>query len=123
MPDPHRETDGETNGWWPPTWYRAGVEGQRASAARLLKEKLPEYMVSSASMPLDALPLTPNCKVDRDALLAPDARPGGEETYVAPWDETELKLATICAELLALEAPPIPTGSNPPDRRTEVVDF
>jgi len=68
-----------------------------------LKEKLPDYMVPSVFVPLDALPLTPTGKVDRRALPAPDGlRPELEREYVAPRTPTEEKLVAICAELLGI---------------------
>ena len=69
-----------------------------------LKEKLPEYMVPSAFVILDAFPLTPNGKVDRQALPAPDqARPELEESFVAPRSPAEELLAGMWAEVLGLE--------------------
>src|SRR5262249_5418355 len=69
-----------------------------------LRAKLPEYMVPAAFVVLDALPLSPNGKVDRKALPAPDhARPELEETYVAPRTPVELALADLWAEVLGLE--------------------
>jgi len=69
-----------------------------------LRQQLPEYMVPSAFVTLEALPLSPSGKVDRKALPAPDrSRPELEREYVAPRNETEAKLAAICAELLGLE--------------------
>ncbi|HVR96916.1 MAG TPA: amino acid adenylation domain-containing protein, partial [Thermoanaerobaculia bacterium] len=67
-----------------------------------LRERLPEYMVPSAFVVLDALPITPNGKVDRAALPAPDpARTDG--AYHEPRDPVEAELAEIWAELLGAE--------------------
>jgi amino acid adenylation domain-containing protein/non-ribosomal peptide synthase protein (TIGR01720 family) len=69
-----------------------------------LKEKLPEYMMPSAFMLLDALPLTHNGKVDRQALPAlPQALPELEGDFVAPRTPVEQALAGIWAQVLGLE--------------------
>ena len=69
-----------------------------------LKEKLPDYMVPSVFVVLEALPLSPSGKVDRQALPAPDgARPALEREYVPPRTPVEKELAEICAELLGVE--------------------
>ncbi len=69
-----------------------------------LRERLPEYMVPSAFMTLAEFPLSPSGKVDRKKLPAPDlSRPELGSEYVAPRNETEEKLAAICAELLNLK--------------------
>ncbi|RKI03638.1 amino acid adenylation domain-containing protein [Corallococcus sp. AB038B] len=63
-----------------------------------LRRRLPESLVPSAILFLDALPLTLNGKVDRRALPAPDATPRADG--VAPRDATEQRLADIWTELL-----------------------
>ena len=69
-----------------------------------LKQKLAEYMVPSAFVELERIPLTTNGKVDTRALPAPDAsRPGLEATFVAPRGETEEVLAGIWCDVLGLE--------------------
>ncbi|MEH2266221.1 amino acid adenylation domain-containing protein [Nostoc sp.] len=69
-----------------------------------LQEKLPSYMVPAAFVILDSLPLTPNGKIDRQNLPACDrTRPDLEETFVAPRNPIEEKLAAIWAELLGLD--------------------
>ena len=69
-----------------------------------LREKLPDYMVPSAFVMLDELPLTANGKVDRRALPAPTgARPDLAEDYVAPRTPVERVVAGIWCELLGLE--------------------
>ncbi|WP_332961272.1 amino acid adenylation domain-containing protein, partial [Microcoleus sp. AR_TQ3_B6] len=71
---------------------------------RFLKQQLPEYMVPSAFVLLDALPLTSNGKVDRRALPAPDAtRPELAGAYVAPRTSVEERMARIWADVLGLE--------------------
>jgi amino acid adenylation domain-containing protein len=67
-----------------------------------LRQNLPEYMVPSAFVFLDALPLTPSGKLDRRALPAPELASAAER-YVAPRTPTEEVLAGIWAELLRLE--------------------
>jgi amino acid adenylation domain-containing protein/FkbM family methyltransferase len=69
-----------------------------------LKDKLPEYMVPSAFMILESMPLTPNGKADRKALAALDLS-GVElsETYVAPRNTVEEVLAGIWTEMLRVE--------------------
>jgi amino acid adenylation domain-containing protein len=69
-----------------------------------LAEKLPEYMVPSALVTLDEMPLTVNGKVERQALPAPESlRPELEVAYVAPQTELEQIIATIWQEVLHLE--------------------
>jgi acyl carrier protein len=69
-----------------------------------LKQKLPEYMIPSAFVLLDALPHTPNGKVDRQALPEPETvRPDIEASYAAPRSQTEKMLAGIWAEVLNVE--------------------
>lgn len=69
-----------------------------------LGERLPEYMVPSAVVRLDALPLTINGKVDKRALPAPEqSRPELKNQYVAPRNQIEEKLATIWCEVLGIE--------------------
>jgi acyl-coenzyme A synthetase/AMP-(fatty) acid ligase/acyl carrier protein len=68
-----------------------------------LRHKLPDYMIPSAFVFLDSLPLTANGKVDRRALPAPDwARPELDETYVAPRTPMEEVLARIWADVLGV---------------------
>jgi amino acid adenylation domain-containing protein len=69
-----------------------------------LKAKLPEYMVPSALVELEAMPLTPNGKVDRRALPTPEAdRSALEQAFVAPRTPVEEALAGIWEEVLGLE--------------------
>ncbi|HEU0054185.1 MAG TPA: phosphopantetheine-binding protein, partial [Longimicrobium sp.] len=63
---------------------------------------LPEFMVPSAFVFLDALPLLPNGKLDRKALPASEAAPA-ETRYVAPRTPVEEALAGIWAEVLKVE--------------------
>ncbi len=68
-----------------------------------VKSTLPDYMVPSAFMLLDALPRLPNGKVDWRALPAPDAsRPEMELAYVAPRTPAEELLAGIWAQVLGV---------------------
>ncbi|RKW44866.1 MAG: amino acid adenylation domain-containing protein, partial [Lautropia sp.] len=68
-----------------------------------LKAELPPYMVPSAFVKLDEMPLTPNGKVDRKALPAPDAEALVTHAYEAPQGLVEEVLAGIWQELLGVE--------------------
>src|SRR5262249_18397775 len=84
--------------------YLVCVKGRDLAAADLaitLKSRLPEYMVPSTYTVMDAFPLTPNGKVDRKALPAPEQ--GGERAYTAPVTESERLVAGIWSEVLGVE--------------------
>jgi amino acid adenylation domain-containing protein len=68
-----------------------------------LQRRLPEYMVPAAFFVLDALPLTVNGKVDRQALLALDEAPRSADGYVAPEGAVEQILAGVWEEVLGRE--------------------
>ncbi|WP_257168770.1 non-ribosomal peptide synthetase [Bradyrhizobium sp. SRS-191] len=67
-----------------------------------LQQRLPDYMVPAAIVPIDALPLTPGGKIDRAALPAPEGRPELGQ-IVAPRTENERKLASIWCDILKLD--------------------
>ncbi|WP_200215677.1 non-ribosomal peptide synthetase [Micromonospora coerulea] len=68
-----------------------------------LKRQLPDYMVPSALVVLEALPLTANGKLDRGALPAPDTGPDRRESaLVEPRTAAEQTLRQIWAEVLGL---------------------
>ncbi|PHM27778.1 non-ribosomal peptide synthetase [Xenorhabdus budapestensis] len=68
-----------------------------------LSTQLMEYMLPSAYVILDAFPLTPNGKIDRKALPAPDRTAIISREYQAPAGEAEQQLATVWQELLGVE--------------------
>ncbi len=68
-----------------------------------LQGLLPDYMLPAAYMPLEAWPLTPNGKLDRKALPAPDSSAFASRAYEAPVGDVEIRLAALWAELLNVE--------------------
>ncbi|MGF6593127.1 amino acid adenylation domain-containing protein [Pseudomonas sp. 2835] len=78
----------------PATWLRA-LKAQ-------LQSQLPAYMVPSQLLPLDRLPVTPNGKLDRKALPAPQALQGNEH-YQAPASDLQRRLAVIWQQVLKVE--------------------
>ncbi|MFI2668060.1 amino acid adenylation domain-containing protein [Streptomyces albidoflavus] len=69
----------------------------------LLAATLPEYMVPSAFVTLDALPLTANGKLDRRALPAPGRAAAAVGTHVAPRTPEERRLAEVWCDILGLD--------------------
>ncbi|HEX8696157.1 MAG TPA: amino acid adenylation domain-containing protein, partial [Longimicrobium sp.] len=88
-------------------WLAAYVVADAWPGAQALRAhlaaRLPEYMVPGAIVPLDALPLSPNGKVDRRALPAPTREAARAGSYAAPRTTAEEVLAEIWSELLGLE--------------------
>jgi amino acid adenylation domain-containing protein len=71
---------------------------------RYLKEKLPEYMIPSSFVVLEALPLMPNGKADRNALPPPDGkRPPLTKEFVSPRTEIEELIAQTWREVLKID--------------------
>jgi amino acid adenylation domain-containing protein len=65
---------------------------------------LPDYMVPTAFVRLDRLPVTDNGKLDRRALPAPErARPEIATPFAAPTDEAETLIAAVFARVLLLD--------------------
>ncbi|MFM0530011.1 condensation domain-containing protein, partial [Paraburkholderia strydomiana] len=68
-----------------------------------LAARLPGHMVPSSYVELERFPLTPNGKLDRRALPAPEVANSSRATYVAPHGETQAKLAAIWQQVLGVE--------------------
>ncbi|NWF60957.1 MAG: AMP-binding protein, partial [Fischerella sp.] len=69
-----------------------------------LREKLPNYMIPSAFVMLDTLPLNPNGKVDRRAFPAPEqVRQEATKTFVAARNQIEYQLTQIWEEVLGIQ--------------------
>jgi amino acid adenylation domain-containing protein len=87
--------------------YVVLARGRESSLSELrdfLKEKLPEYMIPSAIVRLNDLPLTRHGKVDRQSLPAPESeRPELRAAYVAPRTRIEGTIAAIWQEVLRVE--------------------
>ncbi len=68
-----------------------------------LAAKLPDFMIPTAFVQLDGLPLTSNRKLDRRALPVPSDEAFARQAYEAPQGEIEKLLAAIWAELLNIK--------------------
>jgi amino acid adenylation domain-containing protein/thioester reductase-like protein len=66
-----------------------------------LREKLPSHMLPSAVVFMEAMPLTPNCKIDRRALPAPKL--DLQEEIIPPSTDLEAQLVQIWSDVLGIE--------------------
>ncbi|EKE80853.1 non-ribosomal peptide synthetase [Idiomarina xiamenensis] len=84
--------------------YYTVVDGEVTADTlrRYLLEQLPDYMVPSLMVLLDAFPLLPNGKIDRKALPKPE-QDFDLADYVAPTKDTEKLLVDIWQDLLGIE--------------------
>jgi amino acid adenylation domain-containing protein len=84
-------------------WTVASAEVTAAELRAHLLAHLPEYMVPSAFVLMDRLPLTRNGKTDRRALPEPDAADVAGAEYVAPRTQTQQVIAALWEQLLGVE--------------------
>jgi len=87
---------------------RPGTEITSAKLRQHLRKSLPEYMIPSAFVPMESLPVTSNGKIDRGALPKPNGIALPEDEYVAPRGLVEERLAELIAPLLRVDR----VGSN-----------
>ncbi|HET6230448.1 MAG TPA: amino acid adenylation domain-containing protein [Longimicrobiaceae bacterium] len=74
-----------------------------ATLRAFVADRLPEHMVPAYFVALPALPLTPNRKLDRRALPAPDASLGAAAEFVAAQGAVEEMLSAVWREVLAVD--------------------
>ena len=89
--------------------YVAGAPIETDGLRRFLQQKLPDYMIPTRFVTLNAMPLTPNGKLDRAALPEPAAVEQAVRS-IAPRTEAERKLRTIWESVL--DARPIGIEDN-----------
>lgn len=86
-------------------YYRSSQNQTPEQLRDYLREKLPDYMIPALFCKLEAMPLTPNGKIDRKQLAAReiDLRPRLENEYIEPESEIEKYLVGIWQELLPVK--------------------
>jgi amino acid adenylation domain-containing protein len=82
--------------------FEEGCEALADELRDFLYQRLPEYMIPSAFLPLTTLPLTANGKVDRSALPAPDQDRHAARGPSQPRDHVERELCRIWEQVLGI---------------------
>lgn len=80
-----------------------GSDGRIEELREFVKAVLPEYMVPAAFVLLERFPMTPNGKLDRNALPAPDLGAYASGQYEAPQGDVEEVLARLWQDLLQIK--------------------
>jgi amino acid adenylation domain-containing protein len=88
----------------------SGVEPSVSELRHYLSDQLPDYMVPSYFIKLEKMPLTPNGKVDHNALPMPEIKT--TEPYTAPRNKVEERLAEVWSSVLGIEKESIGIDSN-----------
>ncbi|HLP58159.1 MAG TPA: amino acid adenylation domain-containing protein, partial [Candidatus Deferrimicrobium sp.] len=88
----------ETGDKYLAAYFVSDKELAAADIKEFLIKDLPDYMVPSYFVPVEKIPLTPNGKLDRDALPRPGLNAGS--SYVAPDTEIEKRMVSLWAEIL-----------------------
>jgi amino acid adenylation domain-containing protein len=98
---------------YPPYLCGYFVSNRNISSPELreyLLKTLPDYMIPTYFVQVDKIPITPNGKIDRKTLPAPELKAG--ENYVAPGNKVEKKLVEIWSEVLGIEKEKISMNDN-----------
>ena len=88
-------------------WFLPRAECSPAELKEFVAAKLPEHMVPASFVRLDSWPLSPNGKLDRSALPAPEFHAAGQHDATAPRTDAERSLAQIWARILGLQNPSV----------------
>jgi len=83
--------------------WEAGGETDAADVREQLRRRLPDYMVPAAMVTLERMPLSPNGKIDRKALPAPEAAGAETQNFIGPRNPTEEVLSELWSEILNTE--------------------
>jgi amino acid adenylation domain-containing protein len=86
------------------------VEPSRDELRAYLRDRLPDYMVPTAFVVLDRLPLNANGKIDRERLPAPSSERQTDASFVAPRSDLEQRIAAIWR--VALNVPGVGVRDN-----------
>jgi amino acid adenylation domain-containing protein len=82
----------------------SGPAPEAGDLRAFVADRVPNYMIPNAFVPIGELPQTPNGKVDRDSLPEPEwDRAAAQDEFVAPETETERRVAEIWSGVLAVE--------------------
>ncbi|MGH7504688.1 MAG: AMP-binding enzyme, partial [Longimicrobiales bacterium] len=99
--DPARSATEQLIAWVVPADNEAGDATDSATLSVFLRERLPEHMVPSLFVVVDAIPRLPNGKVDAAALPDP-VRASHGDGFVSPRNAREEVLARVWAAVLGL---------------------
>jgi hypothetical protein len=83
--------------------YQPGEDLTVTEVRRHLRGELPDYMIPSLVVAIDAMPLTPNGKLDRSALPDPFGNVTAGASYEPPSSDMERLLADAWSEVLKIE--------------------
>ncbi|WP_181280580.1 non-ribosomal peptide synthetase [Aphanothece hegewaldii] len=91
-----------------PTWLNQWLQPQQTGSIteqlkQFLRQKLPDYMIPSIYLLIEALPLTANGKVDRKLLPKPDISFSPQTIFVEPKTELEKAITEIWSKSLNLD--------------------
>ena len=84
-------------------YYLSDISIEPQKLVELLSTTLPQTMIPASFQHLEAWPMTPSGKINRNSLPAPDWAQRNRKPYVAPSTDTEQALATIWQEVLRIE--------------------